>query len=89
MAKYNAKDYLKRLGVTPIDGVYEFTFDEGSEVHDTLVGDLLKGDPIPKDGDKVKIKTSGSKITGIEVVPKGGKRRRTRRSKKRRITRRR
>ena len=88
MASYNRFEYVRRLGVTPKDGVYTFTFDEGNEVHEQLVGDLTMEYALamPKDGDLIKISTKGKKVTGITVeedpgVP-GGRRRRSRLNKK-------
>ena len=88
MASYNRFEYVRRLGVTPKDGVYTFTFDEGNEVHDQLVGDLAMeyALPMPKDGDLIKISTKGKKVTGITVeedpsMP-GGRRRRHRKTQR-------
>lgn len=90
MAKYSRVEYVRRLGVEPSsDGVYTFTFDEGNDVHDQLVGDLVMefGIDMPKDGDLVKISTKGKTVTGITAeqdpgVPGGRRRRRSRLNKK-------
>lgn len=94
MASYNRFEYVRRLGVTPTDGVYTFTFDEGNAVHEQLVGDLASefGRAMPEDGNLVKISTKGKKVTGITVeedpsMP-GGRRRRSRLNKKTRRTKR-
>jgi hypothetical protein len=84
MAGYDRMDYVRRLGVQPKNGVYTFTFDEGDDVHDQLVGDLASefGVAMPKQGETVKISVSGSRVTGLSVSPSGGRRRRSRLNKK-------
>ena len=88
MAHYDRMNYLRRLGVRSQGGVYTFTFDEGDDVHDQLVGDLAMeyGKDMPKDGDTIHIIVKNKKIVGMSIVKKEGGRRKTRRRKTKRLS---
>jgi hypothetical protein len=93
MAGYSRKDYIRRLGVKPKNGVYMFTFDEGNDVHDQLIGDLAMefASDMPNDGDTVVINVDPKtkQVLAFTVIEKTGGRRsrlnkKTRRSKRKR-----